>query len=177
MPSAGRAAVTPSTAPQSRRLPRPGSATSLYLLAGAPIRARPTAVPDDHYWTEQALAASPLGWTVLRNNVYAGHDPSWPSPCHRLGPAGHRDAQWRPQLRHPRGLRPHRGRRTRIRFLGPPHPRRHGPAALPRPSSAAIASDLTGRPVAHVSVGPGELRKGMIASACPPASSMARLFR
>jgi uncharacterized protein YbjT (DUF2867 family) len=28
-------------------------------------------IPNDHYWTEQALAASPLGWTVLRNNIYA----------------------------------------------------------------------------------------------------------
>jgi NAD(P)H dehydrogenase (quinone) len=30
----------------------------------------PAAVAPDHYATEQALAASSLGWTVLRNNVY-----------------------------------------------------------------------------------------------------------
>ncbi len=29
------------------------------------------AIADDHYWTEQAIAASPVGWTMLRNNLYA----------------------------------------------------------------------------------------------------------
>jgi NAD(P)H dehydrogenase (quinone) len=25
---------------------------------------------NDHFWTEQALAASPLGWTILRHHIY-----------------------------------------------------------------------------------------------------------
>ena len=29
------------------------------------------AIADDHYWSEQAIAASPVGWTMLRNNLYA----------------------------------------------------------------------------------------------------------
>ncbi len=29
------------------------------------------AIADDHYWTEQAIAAAPVGWTFLRNNLYA----------------------------------------------------------------------------------------------------------
>lgn len=29
------------------------------------------AIADDHYWTEQAIAARPVGWTMLRNNLYA----------------------------------------------------------------------------------------------------------
>ena len=28
-------------------------------------------IADDHYWTEQAIAASPVGWTFLRDNLYA----------------------------------------------------------------------------------------------------------
>ena len=28
-------------------------------------------IPNDHYWTEVRLAASPLDWSILRNNVYA----------------------------------------------------------------------------------------------------------
>jgi NAD(P)H dehydrogenase (quinone) len=42
----------------------------LYTSAASP---RPTATGsliNDHYWTEQAIAASPLEWTILRHHIY-----------------------------------------------------------------------------------------------------------
>lgn len=41
------------------------------VYTSAPATAPGKAVMDDHFWTEQALAASGLGFTVLRNHIYA----------------------------------------------------------------------------------------------------------
>lgn len=41
------------------------------VYTSAPATAPGKAVMDDHFWTEQALAGSKLGWTILRNHLYA----------------------------------------------------------------------------------------------------------
>lgn len=43
----------------------------LYTSYVNPEPGNPAVVADDHYATEQALAASPLDWTILRNNLYS----------------------------------------------------------------------------------------------------------
>jgi NAD(P)H dehydrogenase (quinone) len=43
----------------------------VYTSSPAPKPWPESAILNSHYWTEQALAASPMGWTVLRNNIYA----------------------------------------------------------------------------------------------------------
>ena len=43
----------------------------VYTSVTSPYPDPASVVPNDHYWTEARLAASPLSWTVLRNNVYA----------------------------------------------------------------------------------------------------------
>jgi NAD(P)H dehydrogenase (quinone) len=43
----------------------------VYTSSPAPHPDDAFLVADDHYWTEQAIAASPVGWTILRNNLYA----------------------------------------------------------------------------------------------------------
>ena len=42
----------------------------LYTSGPAPHPTPKDALINDHYWTEQALAASPLEWTVLRHHIY-----------------------------------------------------------------------------------------------------------
>jgi len=42
----------------------------VYTSLTRPEPGSPIAIAPDHYATEQALAASSLGWTLLRNNVY-----------------------------------------------------------------------------------------------------------
>jgi NAD(P)H dehydrogenase (quinone) len=42
----------------------------VYTSAPAPHPTPKGSLIDDHYWTEQALAASPLGWTILRHHIY-----------------------------------------------------------------------------------------------------------
>jgi NAD(P)H dehydrogenase (quinone) len=41
------------------------------VYTSAPSPAPGKVVMDDHFWTEHALAASGLGWTILRNSLYA----------------------------------------------------------------------------------------------------------
>src|SRR5215217_4903439 len=43
----------------------------VYTSLTNPEPSSPIAIAPDHYATEQALAASSLDWTVLRNNLYA----------------------------------------------------------------------------------------------------------
>jgi NAD(P)H dehydrogenase (quinone) len=42
----------------------------LYTSAPAPHPTPKGSLINDHYWTEQALAASPLQWTILRHHIY-----------------------------------------------------------------------------------------------------------
>jgi NAD(P)H dehydrogenase (quinone) len=43
----------------------------LYTSGPAPHPTAKGSLINDHYWTEQALAASPLEWTILRHHIYA----------------------------------------------------------------------------------------------------------
>ena len=43
----------------------------LYTSAPSPHPDPHFTIADDHYWSEQAIAARPVGWTILRNNLYA----------------------------------------------------------------------------------------------------------
>ncbi|HUQ52525.1 MAG TPA: NAD(P)H-binding protein [Gammaproteobacteria bacterium] len=42
----------------------------VYTSGPAPHPTPKGALINDHYWTEQALAASPLEWTILRHHIY-----------------------------------------------------------------------------------------------------------
>jgi NAD(P)H dehydrogenase (quinone) len=139
----------------------------VYTSVPAPYPSETDLVPNDHYWTEQALAASPLGWTVLRNNTYAD--------MILLG-LPHAIASGRLITATGNGGRSYVTRedcaRTAAAALASDFSGRRildvtGPAAVTQAELAAIASDLAGRPVDHVSVGPDELRKGLIASGMP----------
>lgn len=50
---------------------RAGVSHVLYTSIVNPAPGNPAAVAPDHYATEQALAASSLDWTILRNNIYS----------------------------------------------------------------------------------------------------------
>jgi NAD(P)H dehydrogenase (quinone) len=43
----------------------------VYTSALAPKPSDTNAIADSHFWTEQALFSSPIGWTILRNSIYA----------------------------------------------------------------------------------------------------------
>jgi NAD(P)H dehydrogenase (quinone) len=50
---------------------RAGVKHLVYTSLTSPYPNPASLIPNDHFWTEARLAAGPLTWTVLRNNVYA----------------------------------------------------------------------------------------------------------
>jgi NAD(P)H dehydrogenase (quinone) len=129
----------------------------------------PVIIAPDHFATEQALTASRLDFTILRNNIYAdmlllslpGAIASgqlidargkgaiayvWRDDCARAAAAALADRS--------------RGARTIVDITGP--------EAVTSAQLAAWVSDLFGRPVAHVDVPPAALVEGLQQHGLPP---------
>jgi NAD(P)H dehydrogenase (quinone) len=139
----------------------------VYTSAPAPHPTPESSLIDDHFWTEQALAASSLAWTILRDNIYAEiilrglpHAVATGRLVTACGESG-RSYVTREDCA-----------RTAAAALASASGRQildvTGPAAVTQAELAAIASELTGRPVTHVSVGPAELREGLRHAGLPP---------
>jgi NAD(P)H dehydrogenase (quinone) len=128
----------------------------------------PAAVAADHYATEQTLAASPLDWTILRNNVYTDMLPMSLSQAVAMG-----------QLISARGegktayvTREDCARAAAATLAAPTTGRRTlditGPQALSDAEIARIASEVSSRPVQFVPVSAADKRAGMVGAGLPP---------
>jgi NAD(P)H dehydrogenase (quinone) len=143
-----------------------------HVVYTSAVGATPTSgdsIANDHYWTEVALAESKLGWTILRNNIYTD-----------FIPMGLPNAVASGQLFSATG----NGGRSYVTrddcaaaaagalasdFDGRRILDVTGPAPVTQDEIAAIAAELTGKPVVHVPVGAEDLQKGMIGAGMPPA--------
>ena len=101
----------------------------LYTSGPAPYPIAGGGLIDDHFWTEQAIFASPLEWTILRHQIYMDTLLMSVTQAAAVGPTALVDGQRRVELRHARGLRARRCGRARVRLQRPPHPRHHGSEA------------------------------------------------
>jgi len=124
-------------------------------------------VLDDHFWSEQAVIASGLNWTVLRHNLYAevilmgagqavasgqlvtatgGQGRSYVSreDCARVDAAALLSATGRQILDV------------------------NGPEAVTQDQVAALLAEVSGRPVTHIGVSADQLRDGLIGAGLPP---------
>jgi len=141
----------------------------VYLSAPSP---HPTAQPsliNDHFWTEQALAASPLGWTFLRDHIYTEmlllglpHAIATGQLFTATGTAG-RNYVSREDCA-----------RTAAAILASDFSGRQaldvtGPAPVTQDEIAAIASELSGKPVTHIAVPADGLLQGLLGAGLPPA--------
>jgi len=133
----------------------------VYTSLTNPYQGSPIAIAPDHRETEAALAASRLGFTILRNNLYAD--------LFLLGLPG---ALASGKLVDARG----NGRigfvtsedcaRAAAAALAAPFEGRRtleitGPSALTSDEVAAIVRELSGKPLEHVSVPPDAFRAGL----------------
>jgi NAD(P)H dehydrogenase (quinone) len=140
----------------------------VYLSAPSP---RPTVeygILGDHYWTEQALAASGLGFTFLRDHLYAEtllmglpHALEIGTLYSATGTGG-RNYVWRDDCA-----------RTAAAALAAATTGKTlvdvtGPAPVTLAEVAALASEISGRPLVHVSI-PVEALKGALTGAGLPA--------
>ena len=131
--------------------------------------ARPNAdagLNPEHFWTEVALAASGLGFTILRNHMYAENN---------LADAAHVIASG--QLF---GLNGDRGTayvtradaaRTAAGALlsaeGNTIEDVTGPAPVTNEQRAALYTEITGKPVAVIPLSPADLKAGLVAAGLP----------
>jgi len=137
-----------------------------YTSLTAPEPGSPVTFAPDHYGTEQALAATKMSWTILRNNVYTdGLLRSLPQAVASgklvaavgTGGAGYVTRE--------------DCARAAAAVLQSPKDRKildiTGPAVVTHAEIAKIAGDLTGRSIVYTPIEPGELRKNMQAAGIP----------
>jgi NAD(P)H dehydrogenase (quinone) len=140
----------------------------VYLSAPAPYPTAESSLIGDHYWTEQALAASPLGWSFLRDHLYTDlllmslpHAVQTGQLFSATGRAG-RNFVTRADCA-----------RTAAAVLASDFAGRQildvtGPAPLTFDELAALTSEIAGKPVQHISVPAEGLRQGLIGAGLPP---------
>ncbi|MCB0214495.1 MAG: SDR family oxidoreductase [Anaerolineae bacterium] len=127
----------------------------------------PILLAPDHYGTEQALAASSLDWTMLRNNVYMDmllmSLPQAIATGQLFAAAGDGGVGYVTREDCARTaaavLKATTGGRTTLDITGP--------EVVTYTALAQIASDITGRPVTYIDVSAQEIVKGMVAAGFP----------
>jgi NAD(P)H dehydrogenase (quinone) len=147
-----------------------GASHVIYTSAPAATPTARDSLINDHYWTEVALAESKLpGWTVLRNNIYTDFIPA--GLAHALKTGQHFSATGK-------GGRSYVTREdcaaTAAAALASDFSAKRildvtGPAPVTQDEIAAIASELSGKPIKHIPLAADEFRKGLLAAGLPPA--------
>jgi NAD(P)H dehydrogenase (quinone) len=146
---------------------RAGVKHVLYTSITRPEPPAPTAVAPDHYTTEQALAASSLDWTVLRNNIYTDlflqSLPRAVATGQLVAAAGEGGAGYVTREDCARAaaaaLAATTSGRTALDITGP--------AVVTYAELAKILSAITERPVTYVPVTPEAMVAGMVAAGLP----------
>jgi len=126
-------------------------------------------VVDDHFWTEQALAASAIpGWTILRHNLYAeillmGAGQAVASGALYSAAAGAGRAYVsREDCARADAAALLKGEGRRILDVS-------GPAAVTQDEVAALYAKLSGKPVTHHALPADALRQGLLGAGLPPS--------
>lgn len=145
---------------------RAGVRHVLYTSAPAPVPMPGNDLIDSHFWTEAALFASPLDWTILRDNIYAeiilagiGHALATGTLVTATA-QGARAYVTREDVAHTAAAALASATGREIYEVG-------GPAAVTQDEIAALVSELSGRPVRHVAVEADALRQGLLGAGLP----------
>ena len=139
----------------------------VYTSSAAPVPTPESSLINDHYWTEHALGATGLDWTILRNSLYTDFllmslpQAVASGQLFSATGGGARNYVTREDCT-----------RSAVGALVSATGRAihdiTGPALLTQDELAAIVSELTGRPLAHTALPADALREGMIGAGVPP---------
>ena len=146
------------------------SAGLRYLAYTSAPHARPNADAGgiaDHYWTEQAIAASGLDFTLLRNHIYA--DMTVVGATSALASGQLFDATnggGRNYVTRADTARTAAG--ALLSAKGKDIVDVTGPAPVTQAEVAALYTKLTGKPVARIGLSGAELQAGLEAAGLPP---------
>ena len=139
----------------------------VYTSAPAPYPTPKGSLIADHFWTEQALAASRLDWTILRNHLYADlllmslpHAIDSGQAFSATGGAG-RNYVTRADCAAAAAAALLKAQGKQIFDVT-------GPAPITQDELAAIAGEITGKRIAHIAVSPNDLGAGLAHAGLPP---------
>lgn len=144
-----------------------GAKHVVYTSLPNPYVGSPVIIAEDHRLTEEALAATRLDFTILRNNLYTDlmlqSLPAAVASGTLLDARGAGKASF---------VTREDCARAAAGALAEGGAGRHtldvtGPAAVSSPELAALVAEITGRPVAHVSVSPEELVNALTSHGLP----------
>ncbi len=139
----------------------------VYTSAPAPHPTAEGSLIDDHFWTEAALFAAPLTWTILRNHLYMELIPMKVGPALESGQLfSATGGRGRAYVSREDCARAIAG--ALVQAQGSEILDVTGPAAVTQDELAALLGELTGRPVAHVDVPPSGLAEGLSHAGLPP---------
>jgi NAD(P)H dehydrogenase (quinone) len=146
---------------------RAGIEHVVYTSLTRPEPGSPMKIAPDHYRTEQALHASGLGWTVLRNNLYTDLLLEFLPPALRFGKltaaAGEGCVSWVTREDCARTA----AAALKSRDSGRAILDVTGPAAVGYAEIVRVAAEISGRPLTYVSLTPQEIQKNMAAAGMP----------
>ena len=132
-----------------------------------PTPESPVGVNADHAGTEAALAASTMGWTIIRENIYADMLPDTLARAVQMGQlfsaAGDGKAAYVTREDCARAS----AAALASAFTGKRTLDITGPDALSQADLAALATTLSGKPVAYVPIPLEALVQGMVAAGLP----------
>jgi NAD(P)H dehydrogenase (quinone) len=158
----------PQHVPAVRAAAAAGVKHVVYTSVVGPTPTSRDSIANDHYWTEVALAESKLGWTILRNNIYAE------AALGNLAKALAGGQLFTATGRGGRSYVTHADCAAAAAaalasdFNGKRILDVTGPAPVTQDELAAIASELTGKPLKHVALSADDLKKGLAAAGVPP---------
>ena len=138
----------------------------VYTSAPAPRPNPGTGVAPEHYWTEQAIVASGLDYTLLRNHIYA--EITLMGAASAIGSGQLFDAtdgKGRSYV-----TRTDTARTAAGALLSSEGKSIHdvtGPAAVTQEELAALFGQISGKPVTRVGLSAPDLRGGMVAAGLP----------
>jgi NAD(P)H dehydrogenase (quinone) len=147
---------------------RAGVRHVLYTSGPAARPSRESSLLDDHFWTEHAIFASKMSWTILRHNIYT--DGTLMTVARALASGqifsaaedGGRSYVTREDCARADAAAL-ASESTECAILDIT-----GPEAVTQDKLAAIASELTGKAIKHVRVSPDAIRQGLAGAGLPP---------
>ncbi len=139
----------------------------VYTSAPAPHPTAGGSLIDDHFWTEAALFASPLTWTILRNHLYmelllmsAEQVIGSGQLFSATGGRGRAYVARQDCARAIAGVLVGAEGREVLDVTGP--------AAVTQDELAALLSEVTGKAIRHIEVPPQGLAEGLARAGLPP---------
>ena len=138
----------------------------VYTSAPNPRPNPGTGVSPDHYWTEQAIAASGLDYTLLRDHIYAEITLMGAGSAIGSGQLfDATDGKGRSYVTRADAARTAAG--ALLSAEGKSIQDVTGPAAVTQAELAELFADVSGKPVIRIGLTPAELRGGMVAAGLP----------